>query len=287
MLQTLCMTRRRAIAVAFCLALVATVVGAKDKKDKEKNQPSIVMFWPDQADPVLKLTFDPFSQLASYNGQLSLGSHVLVENLSGKRIPQASFTVYLMDKDKVRVGSGMLSFSDLDAGQQAKLSFQVMSVGLPATLSLTAHTDSGGNPVSLRTVPLKVESVPAGAALKVDGYDVGVTPVTVRLPIGGHTLSFSKEGYAPGATPVDIKADEAPGGSITFELGGLSRDNVELRNGSVLQGDVISVSMTSVMIRVDGQDQMLDRNQVKKIMLVQREVTQQAPVLQPATVQPQ
>lgn len=272
---------RRHFAISLCILLVLSFAWAKDKKDKEKIQPPIVMFWPDQASPTLKLTFEPFSQLASYNGQMSLGSHVLVENLSNKRIGQASFTVYLLDKDKVRVGNGMLSFSDLEGGQQARISFQVMSVGTPATLSLVSRTDASGAPVSLKTIPLKIVSVPAGATLKVDGQDAGITPVTVRLPIGEHRLSFSKEGYASGTTPVDIKPDEAPGGSITFELGGLSRDDVELRNGKVLQGDVMSVSLTSVVIRVDGRDQTLDRNLVAKIILVERETVQQpAPVPQ-------
>jgi len=278
------MSLRAAVAVVLCLSLFASLGIAKDKKDKGNPQSAIVMFWPDQSNPTLKLTFEAFTQLATYNGQMSLGSHVLVENVSAKRIPQASFTVYLMDKDKVRVGNGMLSLSDLDPGQQAKVSFQVMSVGTPLTLSLVARTDSAGMPVSLKTVPLKIISVPPGASLKVDGQDVGITPVTVRLPIGGHTLSFSKEGYASGGSPVDIKPDEAPGGSITFELGGLSHDNVELRSGKILQGDVMSLSMTSVVIRVDGQDQTLDRNQVEKIILVQREVVQQPAVVQsPAT----
>jgi hypothetical protein len=50
-------------------------------------------------------------------------------------------------------------------------------------------------------------------------------------------------------------------------------------------GDVVSVSMTQVMMRVDGKDQTYDRNQVKKIMLVEREVIQQPPVVQPAPAQ--
>jgi hypothetical protein len=120
----------------------------------------------------------------------------------------------------------------------------------------------------------------------VDGQDEGFTPVTVRLPIGSHTLAFSKEGYASGSTPVDVKPDEAPGGSITFELGGLSQDNVELRGGTVLQGDVLSMTMTSVVVRVDGKDQTYDRNQVQKIILVQREAVQQPVIVQPATPQP-
>lgn len=79
---------------------------------------------------------------------------------------------------------------------------------------------------------------------------------------------------------MDIKPDEAPGGSISFELGGLSRDNVELRNGTVLNGDVISMSMTDVVVRVDGKDLTVLRNQVRKMILVERVVTDQPPVTQ-------
>ena len=265
----------RHLAIALCLTSSASFALAKDKKSSDKAQP-MVLLWPDQGSPTLKLSFDPFTKLAAYNGQLSLQSKVLIENMSGKRIPQASLTVYMMDKAGVRVGNGTLSMSDLDPGQQVRLSFQVFSVGIPVSLKLVAHDDPSGIPTSLKTIPLKIVSVPPAAALKVDGHDVGITPITVPLTIGNHILSFSKEGYAAGSTPVDIKSDEAPGGSITFELGGISQDNVELRDGTILKGDVLSVNMTSVQLRVDGKDQTYDRNQVRKIMLVQRESARQA-----------
>jgi len=245
-----------------------------------------VMLWPDSAEATIKLTFGKFVQLASYKGQLSLESQVLIENVSGKRIPLASFTVYLLDKDKIRIGNGNLSFADLDAGQQAKLAFQVFSLGIPSTLSLAARNDPSGIPTSLRTVPLNVISTPPGAAIKVDGRDAGITPTTVRLTVGNHVLAFSKEGYSSGSTPVDIKPDEGLGGSISFELGGLSRDNVELRNGTVLEGDVISMSMTDVVVRVDGKDQIVPRNQVSKMILVERIVSEQPPVTQTLPAKP-
>jgi hypothetical protein len=156
------------------------------------------------------------------------------------------------------------------------VAFQVFSVGIPVRLKLVARNNSSGVPTSLKTVPLKVISVPPAANLKVDGRDVGITPITVPMGVGNHTLSFSKEGYATGSTPVDIKADEAPGGSITFELGGLAEDNVELRDGTVLKGDVLSLSTTQVQLRVNGKDQTYERNQVRKIILVQRESVPQA-----------
>src|SRR5208282_771905 len=168
----------RTLAIVCCLLFSVALFG-KDKKDDKSA--TMVLLWPDQSSPTLRLTFGKFNQLATYNGQFSLGSSVLIENMSGKRIPQASFTVYMTDKDGVRISSGELSVSDLEPGQQAKVAFQVMSVGIPASLKLVAHDDPSGVPTSLKTVPLKVISVPPGATLKVDGRDQGFTPATVRL----------------------------------------------------------------------------------------------------------
>ncbi|MBZ5703886.1 MAG: PEGA domain-containing protein [Acidobacteriia bacterium] len=270
------------LAALVSLLLVFGVVPAK-----AKSEPTLVMLWPNATAPTLRLTFGKFRQMGAYAGQLSFVSDVTVENMSSKPIPRASFTVYLLDKAGVRIGDGVLHVSDLGPGQQARVAFQFGAVGIPATLSLSARNDASGVPTSLRTIPLRVVSVPPGATLKVDGQDAGVTPRLVNLTIGTHTLEFSKEGYATGSTPVEITQDELPGGSITFELGGLSRDTVELRDGAVLLGDVISMSMTSVVIRVDGKDQPYARNLVKKIILVERETVQQPAVIQPASQTPQ
>jgi len=253
---------------------------------KPKPEPSVVMFWPNADKPILKLTFGRFEQVGEYAGQKSFVSLVTLENISGKAIPKASFTIYLLDKDKVRIGDSILRVSDLAPGQGSKVAFQFNSVGIPASLSVVAQNDPSGVPTSLKTIPLKIVSIPPGAAFKVDGQDAGVTPKMVSLAIGTHTLEFSKEGYATGSTPVEITQDELPGGSISFELGGLSRDTVELRDGTVVLGDVVSVSMTQVAVRVDGKDQTYNRNQVKKIILVEREVIQQSPAVEPAPAHP-
>ena len=244
-----------------------------------KSEPPIVMLWPTEK-PALKLTFDKFRGQGSYGGQNSYSTDVTVENLTDKQIPRAFFTVYFMDRNKVRIGQGTLQVADLDAGQSAKMQFQFYSVGVPASLTLSAKKDmltpSGGKTISLRII-----SVPPGAKLKVDGADSGTTPVMVRLAVGSHQLDLTKEGYAPGGTPLDVTPDELPGGSITVELGGLSQDTVELRDGTVLLGDVISLSMTEVVVRVEGKDQSYPRNLVKKLMLVERVIQQQPAVVQP------
>lgn len=243
----------------------------------------MIVMWPPEK-PALKLTFDRFRETGSYAGQKVFVSDVLVENLTDKRIPRASFTVYMSDKNKVRIGASEIYISDLDPGQIAKIMFQFNAVGVPASLALSASKDMlspGG-----KTIPVRILSVPPGGTLKVDGQDSGTTPVMVRFTVGLHDLEVDKEGYAPGKTPLDVTADELPGGSITIELGGLSRDTVELRDGTLVLGDVISLSMTQVSMRVDGQDRVFDRNQVKKIILVEREVVQQPPVTVPATSNP-
>jgi hypothetical protein len=86
----------------------------------------------------------------------------------------------------------------------------------------------------------------------------------------------AKKGYATGTTPLDVGADELPGGSISFELGGISKDTIELRDGSTVLGDVMSLSLTELVVRVDGKDQKYERNQVKKMILVERTVEQKS-----------
>jgi len=259
-------SKMRTLSVAFLFALLSVpLVSAK-------NEPLIIM-WPPET-PALKLTFEKFRAQGSYSGQSAYLTDVTVVNLTEKQIPRAVFTVSLFDKNKVRIGQGLLSVGDLEAGQSAKLQFQFNSVGIPSTLTLSARKG---------TIPLRVVSVPPGAALKVDGADAGTTPVMVRLTVGTHQLDVTKEGYAPGSTPVDVGADELPGGSITIELGGMSRDTVEMRDGTVLLGDVISMSMTDVVVRVDGKEQSYARNLVKKVILVERVVEQHPAVLQPAS----
>jgi hypothetical protein len=139
-------------------------------------------------------------------------------------------------------------------------------------LSISAR-NNGGVPVSLKTIPMTVISVPAGASLKVDDKDEGLTPAKINVGVGTHQLEMRKEGFAVGTTPLEVAPDEAPGGSITITLGGLTDDTIELRDGSILTAGVISMTLESVVIEVNGKRQTLDRNRIKKIFLVERTVT--------------
>ncbi|HZQ68582.1 MAG TPA: PEGA domain-containing protein [Terriglobales bacterium] len=228
----------------------------------------------------MKLSFGKFTEIGVVAKQNSYVSEVTVENLTDKAVPRVAFNVYLTDKNNVRVGDGLLLVSDIQPKQSVKVQFQCTSLGVPSGLTVSAKREMLDP--KARTVSLKVLSVPPGAKLKVDGADEGVTPKAVNLTVGTHNLEFSKEGYATGSTAVEIAPDELPGGSISFELGGLSRDTIELRDGTVLLGDAVSMSLTSVVVRVDGKEQTYPRNQIKKLILVEREVTQTPAITQPA-----
>lgn len=253
------------------------VVAAFAKKDA----PPIVMYWPSQDKPSLKLTFGTFQKMAGFGSKMTLLTDVVIENVSGKPIPKASFTVYMLDQDKVRIGNGVLIFDDLVPGASTKVQLQCETVGVPASMTLAAHRDAEGIPNALKVVPLKIISVPAGATLKVDGKDEGIAPALVNLTVGTHQVELSKDGFATATTTVDIKPDEMPGGSITVELGGLSQDTIELRDGTILTGDAISMTLTDVVLRVNGAETKYDRNQVKKISLVERITTEQPPLVKP------
>jgi PEGA domain len=269
--------KKSVLTIAVTLLLACVVCLAKES--------AIILLWP-QDKPAIKLTFGKFQQISTLAGQGTFVCDVVVENLTDKVVPRASFTVYGNDKNSVRIGEGLLLLSDLNPQQRVKARLQFTSVGVPSSLTLSAKKDMLAAP-GAKTIPLRVLSVPPGAKLKVDGQDAGITPVMVRLTVGNHNLDLTKEGYAPGGTPLEITPDELPGGSITVELGGLSRDTIELRDGSVLLGEVLSMSLTSVVVSVDGKEQTLERNQVKKMILVEHQITQLPVVIQPAPVQPQ
>ena len=126
-----------------------------------------------------------------------------------------------------------------------------------------------------RLVSITVNTVPQGALARLDGVDVGTTPKIVQVSVGKHILEFSKEGFNAGKFPFEMGPDDASGGSVSFELGTSAHDTIELRDGSVLTGDLVSLSGMEVVIKVGGSDQRLNRNQVKRILLVERDAPAQ------------
>ncbi len=274
------MLRRKPLHVLLVIFLLAAASFAKDP-------PAQVIVWPESGNPVLRFSFGKFKEVGSIGNERTFMIDTTAENLWGKVISNANFSLYLFDKNKVRIGEGVITLSSVGVGESVKLQTTIAASGAPASVSLVAKylPPELGPARPARTVSMTVNSVPQGALLKLDGEEAGTTPKIVRLGIGKHTLEFSKEGFNPGRFPLEIGPDDASGGSVSYELGASAHDTIELRDGTVLSGDLESVSATDVVIRIGGKDLSYERNQVKRIMMVQRE-TQPAPVLQAAPAQP-
>jgi len=212
-----------------------------------------IIDWPTTDNPVLRFTFDKLKQLDGSSRMRGYVMNVSAQNLSAQLIPGARFSVYLFDKNKVRVGEDFITLNNVGPNETVKVQFTVMTSGVPASLSIQ---NTAQNP---KTISLTVNSIPQGATLRVDENELGPTPRIINVGIGKHTLTFSKEGFTVGNYPLEISPQDVSGGSVTYELGSSVFDSIELRDGSVLNGDLVSVSGMDVEIRLGGTIQHIDR----------------------------
>jgi len=248
------------------LLLVSSLAAAKDA-------PSEVINWPQTGATVVRITLGRFKEVGSVAGEHSYVSDTTAENLWSKKISHIGFSLYLYDKNKVRIGDGWITLDNIGPGQAVRFQTRVHAVGAPVSVELVANS----LPVELqplapaKKISITVNSVPQGATLSVDGTEVGSTPKMVQVTVGKHTLEFTKEGFNAGRFPLEIGPDDVSGGSVSYELGASAHDTFELRDGTVLTGDLVSVSGMEITVRVAGALQTLDRNKVKRILLTERE----------------
>jgi PEGA domain len=242
--------------LSWCVLLLAVLV----TQLTAQSSPPVSVPWPDGDKPMLKLVFAGFARVGLVNGAGIYSSDVTAQNLSEQSMPRSVFTVNILDANGVKIGKARLQLDAIPPYRTGKSQVQFSAVGTPANATLIAG----------KTIPLSVKSVPPGARFSVDGDDAGVTPKMYDFTIGSHTVEFHKEGYAPGRTQLDVGADDLPGGSISLELGGLSQDTVELRDGTAITGDLISMTLHEAVLQSDGKVKTLDRNQIKTIFLVER-----------------
>lgn len=226
-----------------------------------------VVTWPDAGQPALRFTFSKFKEIANMGKQRTYVTDASAENLSSKSIPSAHFSLYVFDKGQARIGEGFIDLSDVSVGQTVKFQITLAASGVPASLAVSSSSQS-------RSISITVNSVPQGATLRVDGKEMGTTPKIVEVGNGKHELTFSKEGFNSGKFPLEITSRDASGGSVSYELGSAAHDTIELRDGSVLSGDLVSVSGMQISVRIGGNVQTFDRNQVKRILLTLREPEQ-------------
>ena len=253
------------LSFAF-LAIFVTTAAAKE-------QPTQTITWPESGSPVLKFTFSKFKEIGGTAGERVYVTDTTALNLWTKTISDATFSLYLYDRNKVRIGEGYITVSNVAAGQTIKFQTTLQSAGSPVSVSLAARSlPSELSPLAPpRKVSITINSVPQGATVKVDGAEIGITPKIAQLTVGSHKLEFSKEGFNAGVFPLEIGSDDASGGSVSYDLGTSAHDTLELRDGTVITGDLLSVDATDVTVRVAGAPQRIDRNQIKRILLVVRD----------------
>ena len=230
-----------------------------------KDTPFQVVTWPDSGEAIVRFTFSKFKEIGAMGKERTYIADTTAENLSTKTISEASFSLYVFDKNKARIGEGYINLTNVGPGETVKFQLTIPASGTPATLAVAVRAP--------RTISVTVNSVPQGANLKVDGKDAGSTPKIIEVAVGKHVLEFSKEGFNSGKFPLEITSRDASGGSVSYELGSAAHDTIELRDGSVLSGDLISVIGMQVQVRIGGNTQTFDRNQVKRILLTEREPT--------------
>jgi hypothetical protein len=254
------------VAATFFVVVVICSLAAKDV-------PTEVINWPQNGPPVIRVTLGKFKEISSVAGQHTYVIDTTAASLWDKKISHLGFNLYLFDKNKVRIGDGWITLDNLAPGQAVKFQTTIHALGAPASVELAANSvPSELQPLApAKKVSITVNSVPQGATLSVDGTEAGTTPKLVQLVVGKHSLAFAKEGFNAGTFPLEIGPDDVSGGSVSYELGNSSHDTLELRDGTVLNCDLVSVSGMEIRVRVAGTIQSLDRNKVKRILFTERD----------------
>jgi hypothetical protein len=233
-----------------------------------KDTPFQTLTWPDSGTPVLRFTFSKFKLLVGGVGK----EHTYIvdtaaENLSDRVLSSVDMSLYVFDKTHARIGDGTIDLANVGPHETVKFEITLYASGVPASVSVAANAP--------RSLSVTINSVPQGATVELDGKEIGTTPKIAEVTLGKHLLTFSKEGYNTGRFPLEIGPRDASGGSVSYELGTSSHDTIELRDGSVLSGDLLSIDTKQVQVRIGGAIQTYDRNQIKRILLTQRDPVSQ------------
>lgn len=246
----------KTFACVLLLAVAVSSLLAKDNVFQTVN-------WPESGQTVLRFSFSKFKDVGGMGKEHTYLTDTIAENVSDKTIGNANFSLYVFDKSNARIGEGYINLANVGPGQTVKFQITLSTSGNPVSVAVSASAP--------RSLSITVNSVPQGAVLKVDGKEAGTTPKIIEVAIGKHVLEFSKEGFNSGKFPLEMTSHDASGGSVSYELGSAADDTIELRDGSILSGDLISINGMQVQVRIGGNTQAFDRNQVKRILLTERD----------------
>jgi hypothetical protein len=151
----------RGLALCLVTFLCFCPVNAKDAS------PVQVLVWPTSGAPVVRFSFGKFKEVGVADKHHNYETEVTAENLWTKRISSADFTLYLYDKNKIRIADAALTISDVAPGSQVKfqtyinasspiVSLELIPKALPAELDAYLHLPP-------KQISITVNSVPQGA----------------------------------------------------------------------------------------------------------------------------
>src|SRR5437868_5997119 len=116
------------------LFVLGAVLGAN-----AKDPPVQVVMWPESGPPVFRFTFGKFKEVGSLGNERSYVTETTAENLWTKPIGNANFSLYLFDKNKMRIAEATINVSNVGPGETIKFQTTIASSGPPASLSVVAR----------------------------------------------------------------------------------------------------------------------------------------------------
>src|SRR5260370_32596010 len=76
-----------------------------------KGPPAQTLNWPESSTTILRFTFGKLKEIGSLAGTRSYVTDTTAENLCTNPIADATFSLYLYDKNKVHIGEGYITLS--------------------------------------------------------------------------------------------------------------------------------------------------------------------------------
>ena len=96
------MARRRVFSWYGLVVLMAAFAATAIAKEETAH----VLLWPETGEPALRISLGKFRD---QGGSRTYMTETTVENLWNKKINLATFSLYIFDKKKVRIGEGWIS----------------------------------------------------------------------------------------------------------------------------------------------------------------------------------
>jgi hypothetical protein len=99
---------RRALLASILIPLPLLLPDAQGKE-----QPLQTITWPEAGTPILRFTFSKFKEIGGLGNQRTFMTETTAENLWTKIISNTNYSLYLFDKNKVRIGEATIAVNNV------------------------------------------------------------------------------------------------------------------------------------------------------------------------------